>query len=410
MAGILTTPQELSAEGAGIARSHHWARRLALVSAGVLVIMLAAWILSDPVDNLSTDWTAFDSAADRVIAGDDVYRPYDAESEPLPYLYPPFALWLALPLAIFGFYGSFLLSALLTASCLVVGLVRMTRAQHADVDRSTGLVVGLASGAAISSTLIGQYSGVYALAVGGAAHAYSTDRKGAAGAFLALLWLKPNLAIAVPVVLVWSRSWQTLRGFSITTGAILVASLPFGFDRWSGFFSNVEMMAQLQEEGVVPFRKMVTVLGSVQTAFSVESTSPVVLGFWLISTAVMGVAVLEMWRRPALDTSPVRAFGALALFIVAANPRLYFYDSTLVVVGMLGIWLHAQASDSEPYRRWISSLAVTTWFGLWGGVFVSLNMFIGPVAGITLVVAAAYQRFSRVFEGQPARTNGPTGL
>jgi hypothetical protein len=410
MAGTLTSPPKLSADSAGVSRSHLWGRRIALVSAGVLIFMLTAWILSDPVENLSTDWTAFDAAADRVFAGEDVYRPYDAETEPLPYLYPPFALWLALPLGLFGFAGSFFLSALFTACCLVFGLVWMSRAERAEVDRSTGLVVGLASGAAISSTLIGQYSGVYALAVGGAAHAYSNDRKSAAGAFLALLWLKPNLAIAVPVVLLWSRSWPVLRGFSIASTVIVLASLPFGLERWSGFFSNVEMMAQLQEDGVVPFRKMVTVLGSVQTVFPMESISPVVIGIWLISTAIMGVSVLELWRRSALDASPVRAFGALALFLVAANPRLYFYDSTLVVVGMLGVWLHAQSSGSERYRRLISGLAVATWFVLWGGIFVSLNALVGPIAGLTLVMVAVDQRFPRVFEGQPALTNGPTDL
>jgi len=271
MAGTLTSPPKLSADSAGVSRSHLWGRRIALVSAGVLIFMLTAWILSDPVEHLSTDWTAFDTAADRVFAGEDVYRPYDAETEPLPYLYPPFALWLALPLGLFGFAGSFFLSALFTACCLVFGLVWMSRAERAEVDRSTGLVVGLASGAAVSSTLIGQYSGVYALAVGGAAHAYSNDRKSVAGAFLALLWLKPNLAIAVPIVLLWSRSWPALRGFSIASTLIVLASLPFGLERWSGFFSNVEMMAQLQEDGVVPFRKMVTVLGSVQTMFPMES-------------------------------------------------------------------------------------------------------------------------------------------
>ena len=116
MAGTLTTPTEPSADTAGIPRRHLWARRVAIVGAGILTFMLAAWVLSDPVENLSTDWTAFDAAADRLFAGEAVYRPYDAETEPLPYLYPPFALWLALPLGLFGFAGSFILSALFTAS------------------------------------------------------------------------------------------------------------------------------------------------------------------------------------------------------------------------------------------------------------------------------------------------------
>gem|GEM_PF-1315282 len=408
-----------------VPRSQLWARRSALLIAGVLVFMLAAWVMSDPVENLSTDWTAFDNAADRVFAGEDVYRPYDAEAEPLPYLYPPFALWLALPMALFGFAGSFIYSALLTGICLVVGLRWLTRARVGNsptssgvavdgstgvavdgstgvavdgstgvaVDGSTGVIVGLASGAAISSTLIGQYSGIYALAVGGAAHAYSKDRQGLAGALLALLWLKPNLAIAVPVVLLWSRSWRVLRTFALATTVLALSSLPFGLDQWSGFASNVSMMAELQEDGVVPFRKMVTILGSAQTTFGLDPSSIGALAIWLVSTAVLGVAVLELWTRRSLDESPIRAFAALSLFVVAANPRLYFYDSTLVLLGGVGLWMAANVNGNAFARRMMPPLAVLTWFFLWGGLFVSLNRVVGPLTGLMLVVSAVDHRF-----------------
>ncbi len=417
MAGILTTPSPTSSEDDVLERgappAHLWARRTAIVGAGVLLFMLVAWVLSDPVENLSTDWTAFDNAADRILAGDDVYRPYNAQSEPLPYLYPPYALWLTLPLGAVGFAGSFVFSALLSAVCLVFGLVFMARSQQGTVDRTTGIIVGLASGSAISSTLIGQYSGIYALAVGGAAQAWTRDRQGVAGAFLAMLWLKPNLAVAVPVVLLWSRSWKALRGFVAATVLLLLTSLPFGLDHWNGFFSNAKMMADLQENGIVPFRKMVTVLGSVQTLLPVESTDPALIIFWLGCTAILGIAVLSLWTSAALHESPTRAFGVLALFIVAANPRLYFYDATLVVVGMLGIWLWAAASAVRGDRRWIrivSVLAGVAWVGLWGGLFVSLNVIVGPVSGLAIVATAVIQRFSDIPEGQPAPANGPSGL
>ena len=396
-----------------------------MLIAGVLVFMLAAWVMSDPVENLSTDWTAFDNAADRVFAGEEVYRPYDAEAEPLPYLYPPFALWLALPMALVGFAGSFIYSALLTGICLVVGLRLFTKARVGDpssapdtpvgiavdastdlraskgaaVDESTGVVastgviIGLASGAAISSTLIGQYSGIYALAVGGAAHAYSKDRQGLAGAVLALLWLKPNLAIAVPVVLLWSRSWRVLRTFALATAVLTLSSLPFGLDQWNGFASNVSMMAELQEDGIVPFRKMVTILGSVQTIFGLDPSSIGALAIWLISTAVLGVAVLELWTRRSLEESPVRAFAALSLFVVAANPRLYFYDSTLVVLGAVGLWMAANVNGNAFAKRMMPILASVTWFFFWGGLFVSLNRVVGPLAGLMLVVSAVDHRF-----------------
>ena len=417
MAGILTKPCPTSPGEdefvRGVPPTHLWARRIVIICAGVLVLMLAAWVASDPVENLSTDWMAFDNAADRVFAGEDVYRAYDAETEPLPYLYPPYALWLTLPLGAVGFAGSFIFSALLSVVCLIFGLLFMARSQGGRVDRATGTVVALASGSAISSVLIGQYSGIYALAVGGSAQAWTRGRHGVAGAFLAMLWLKPNLALAVPVVLVWSRSWRALRGFAGTSALILVSSVPFGLHQWSGFFSNAKMMAELQEDGVVPFAKMVSIVGALQTLLPVESTSPALIIFWLASTAVLGAAVLSLWTPSALQESPTRALGAFALFIVAANPRLYFYDATLVSVGMLGVWLATTATATAHGSRSVqvvSIIAIVAWIGLWGGVFVSLNIIVGPVSALGIVVTTAIQRLSGASEGQPAPANGPSGL
>ena len=368
------------------------ARRLAVLVAGVLVFMIADWVLSDPRANLSTDWTAFDNAADRVIAGETVYRPYSAEAEPLPYLYPPFALLLALPLAAFGFFGSFAVSALAPFVAFVAGLRLFGRAETADVDRTTGLVVGVASGAAVGSSLIGQYSGFYVLAFGAATLLYTKDRRGLAGMVLACLWLKPNIAIAVPVVLLWARSWRTLRGFGGGTAALLLISLPFGLAQWRGFFSNAQMMVELQEEGIVPFDKMVTFLGGAQTIVGFAPDSIAALATWLGVAAVLGVSTLLLWTPDKLEESPVRAFGGLALFVIAANPRMYFYDAALVVLGMYGVWMHAQASGGALARRWTPALAVLVWFALWGNVFAALNRFVGPLVAVALVVTALDSR------------------
>ena len=377
-----------------IPAGHMLARRLAVVVAGVLVLMIADWVLLDPRANLTTDWTAFDNAADRVVSGEVVYRPYSAEAEPLPYLYPPFALVLALPLAAFGFFGSFAVSAIAPFVAFVSGLRLFGRAEPGDVDRTTGLVVGIASGAAIGSSLIGQYSGLYVLAFGAATLLYTRDRRGLAGIALALLWLKPNIAIAVPVVLVWARSWRTMRGFCGGTVGVLLMSLPLGLDQWSGFVSNAQMMVDLQEQGIVPFDKMVTFLGGVQTIVGFAPDSITALVVWLSAAVVLGLSTLALWTPTALEESPVRAFGALALFVIAANPRMYFYDAALVVLGMFGLWMNAHVRGGALARRWTPALSVLIWFALWGNVFASLNRFVGPFVAVALVVTAVDSRQS----------------
>ena len=395
-------------------RTHEWARRAAVVITGVLVFMLIAWVLKDPRGNLETDWTSFDNAADRLFAGEQIYRPIDIDAEPLPYLYPPFVLWLAVPLKPLGFFGSFLFSALLTFVSFVVGLVLFSRTERASIDQSTGLTVGICSGAVVGSTLIGQYSGLYVFAFGAGAYLFSRDRQLLAGVVLGLLWMKPNIAIAVPVVLVWSRSWRTLLGCVGTGAVLLVSSLPFGVAQWSNFVANAQAMAELQQTDGVPYQKMVNVLGSVQTVFGTESTSTVALGVWLVTAAALGIYVLTLWTPARLEQSTVRAFGALALFIVAANPRLYFYDATLVVLGMFGIWMSAQTVGGALARKWTPALCVLVWLALWGNVFSGLNRLTGPAIALALVITAMDARhdsnaalLADIVPGENQRGSGP---
>ena len=99
-----------------------------------------------------------------------------------------------------------------------------------------------------------------------------------------------------------------------------------------------------------------------------------------------------MWTPARLEESPVRAFGALALFVVAANPRLYFYDGTLVAMGLLGLWLHFQAKGDDRTKRIFSMLGLMAWFGLWGNIFLPLNLVVGPTVAVALIVAAIESR------------------
>lgn len=362
-------------------------RLLALLVAGVLAVMLAVWVLEDPRENLATDWIAFDKAADRVWDGENLYRAYDDESERLPYLYPPFALWLALPLALGGFAASFLYSAGLTLGAMVAAVRSILRlAPDQMVDRRAAFVVPLCSGAVLSSTLIGQYSGLLALSVAAGALLFVQGRHGAAGLVLALLCLKPNLAIAVPFVLVWSRSWRTLSGFAGGALGLGVLSLPFGVDRWRGFAHNIEMMSDLQRDDIVPFDKMITVQASLHQLTGLSSTSVLLWGLWALAALAMGLAVLRVWTPVELVASPTRAFGVLALFVVAANARLYFYDGTLVAIGCLAIFVSRPAFGSARLWRLVLVLMLMTWPALWGGLFLSLNVLVGPLAGAMVVV------------------------
>lgn len=357
------------------------------VIAGAILFLLVGWVLQDPFENLQTDWLAFDNAADRLFAGEDIYRGIDVDDEPFPYLYPPFALVLVLPLTLFGFIGSWAISALLTASSFVGGLWLALRAMEVEGERATTMIIALSTGTFMATVLIAQYSGIYVLSAGLALWLWSKDRRILAGLALAILLMKPNIGLAVPFILVWSRSWRVLSGFAIGALASGAVSLIFGVSQWMGFISAVQEQSQLQQGGTAPVEKMVTFVGGVQSLFGLGAASPVVIGVWLCSTFVVGVGTLRLWSpRRLRDDLPI-AVGAFAIFVVVANPRLYFYDASLIVLGVFVLW-HQRARLGPRVQRLLPFLGLALWFASWGTLISSLNALVAPLGAVLVVLVA----------------------
>ncbi len=372
-------------------RAARWVLRACVVFSGVLVGMLAVWVASDPVVNLTTDWTAFDNAADRIVSGETIYRPYDSDAEPLPYLYPPTALWLSLPLAVVGFGPSWVLSAVFVAAAWVLGLRSLRGAQPSGTDDFGSMPVTIAavSGLGVSATLIGQYSGLWVWAIGFACVSFARGRQGRAGIALALLTLKPNLGIAIPIVLIWSRSWRALGGFVGGAVALVLSSAVFGRHQWQGFADNVEMMADLQAEGIVPFDKMVTIQGVLQERTGWGTTDVGFVLLWGAFALLSGLVVLAAWRPERLARDPLRAFGVLAVFVVVANLRLYFYDGALAIAGGLALASSPTVRTGTYARRLLWPLLAVLWVASWGGIWLSLNTVLAVGGALLLLVVGA---------------------
>ena len=102
-------------------------RLVVIVLGGALMVLAIGTVSQEGLEGIRTDWTAFDNAASRFLGGEQIYVPWDAEVEPLPYLYPPFALWLALPLGLVGFLGSYVLAAGSALAALLGGISLLRR-------------------------------------------------------------------------------------------------------------------------------------------------------------------------------------------------------------------------------------------------------------------------------------------
>ena len=370
-------------------------RLLALVLGGALIVLAIGTVSQEGLEGIRTDWTAFDNAASRLLGGEQVYRPWDAEVETLPYLYPPYALWLAVPLGLVGFLGSYVLAAgsALLAFLGGIWLLRRTAlrgepSQDRSVSITTGLIAACTTGTAFSTVLIGQYSGLYVLALGLGLWLFINDRPALAGLALAILILKPNIAIALVVVLLWSRSWRALAGFGAGTVGALASSIPFGLSGWSGFWANVQQIADLQAMGVVPASKMVTFVSAVVELTGTSATSPLAIGSWLVFTTVVGVATLVVWAPKRFAESPQRAFAIWAIFVIIANPRMFFYDGTLVIFGVLALWSLPSGMLGKRGKRLLPAIAFGLWFASWGAAFSALNVLVAPLGGLLITIVA----------------------
>lgn len=371
-------------------RPSHWEphiRKLAVLAGSTMVILVANFYLGDPGQRLQTDWTAFDNAADRLLAGERIYVPW-GQDEPLPYLYAPFALWLSLPLAGAGFFASWMISFALTALTSALGIGFLVKSTPKAVDKTTGLIVAATGGSFFGAAVLGQYSGMYVLSLGLALWLWTKDRHFLAGLALGILWLKPNFAIAIPVVLIWSRSWPALRGFLSSAVLAFVASLPFGLHLWSEAYFNVQDMGQRQVDGQLFESKFVSVLGGFQALTGAELLEPASLVVFFVVALVVGIATLIVWHPKHLVGNFDRAFGVLAVFVVVANTRVYFYDGAVAVFGVLALWFYSRRTHDRASSRWIAILALPLWIASWGNAFEFLNAYFGVfAAAIALVVA-----------------------
>jgi hypothetical protein len=116
-----------------------------------------------------------------------------------------------------------------------------------------------------------------------------------AAAAFACLTVKPQLALLIPVLLLFDRNWVTLfRCAAFTAVLLLLSVLFFGLDSWSAYFSDtLEYQRSVMSDWHGTFlRMMPTVFGSMRTlGFSpgaaLQAQLPVSLGaaglvFWLL--------------------------------------------------------------------------------------------------------------------------------
>lgn len=375
---------------------------IALVLVAIVAMVFVAGTVATQVAHLQGDWQAFDRAATRAVSGDRSSVYLESRTESLPFLYPPYTLWLLLPLAALPELASYLVVMAASVVAVVASFAITCRvARPADTPAQDGRRIALAAGVVASFGPVyqmvryGQLSPLYLLAFTIAAWAGERRRPFLAGCAIATLAVKPNLLVPVVVLLFAARAWPTLRGVGVGVTVLVGSTLPFGAGPWLGFLDAVRFVGTVERTSTLNPGMQVTLMAALRVLCSGGAATRATAMAWAVTVAVLGIGVLRRWWRAS--TPDPTCWGLAVLFVVAANPRLYFYDAIVLVLPALLWWLRDQSPGAPPRRGLVGALLGAIWVaGCVLGPATALLPAVGPLAALWLLAELGGLRSARV--------------
>jgi alpha-1,2-mannosyltransferase len=310
----------------------------------------------------------------------------------LPFVNPPLAAVLALPVSLLSLQGAYRLWSILQFALLVISVVVAIRASpgRRSLSPITLAAIGLVALACLgtwATLLLGQWDGVSAL---GLALSYASLRRGrpaTAGAVLAVTSLiaKPHLALGLAAFVLGRRDRRliagSLAGVGVSLALSLLAAGPGGVAGFVGAAIHSTTRWQLAN--------MVSLVG-ITGSFAGNGTAAHVLA-WLGSLVAVALAAT---LGAAVRSRPERLGAALAgatVLSLLASPHAYWDDLALLVPA--AAWsltaLAARGSGAGSLR--------TAVLAIWAAISVAAYLDIatggaapaGLLTPWTLVAAAA---------------------
>lgn len=295
----------------------------------------------------------------------------------IPYHNPPALALLMAPLATLPFSWGYLLWLALEAAAFLVAVALPLR----GAPGGKGWVLLLLTFPAVADTLVwGQMVGFLLLAYSLAMLALASNRPVLGGAFLGLLWLKPQYGVIFPLVLLVKRRWRELGGMA-ATGLMLAllsfaAAGPLALNRYlellqriGGYYPPAESL--VKEYAMVNWRSLLVHL----LPGLPESTGSFLV---LLLGGLTVLTSLLVWRGKWEPASPRFAGQILALTLATLIAALHshFHGLAMLLVP-LALVLSRMGWGPNLSLGWRRMLA--------GGYLLSLAVW--PVTDLAWLVA-----------------------
>ncbi len=356
---------------------------LALELIGVVVmfgLFELGWL---DLEALSGDFLAFYTVGQLVQQGEiaqTYYDPWllseayrDTVGKPLllPWSYPPPFTWLiswtaSLPVSLaFGlFVGS-------TGLLFLVLLYRLGGTWF-----PAGLIATLP--ALVVQTRTGQTGFLVAALVAAFCLALLHSQRLRATLSLALLIIKPHLAVGLGLLVLYLKHWRVLIGaFGLAMVLLALSLVLLGPDTWAAFRESARSSGDLLYRGWFPLHRMGSVYASVRS-WGGDAAWSLALHIAL-ATVVLAMTVM-VWRR---QTDLRLRLGSATLISLSLSPYVYDYDLALLAVAVVLLAPHVYQRASAGERWALFALAwISTLWGMLGSLLrgVLIDNPVGPLS------------------------------
>ena len=174
-----------------------------------------------------------------------------------------------------------------------------------------------------------------------------------AGAILGLLIVKPQLALALPIVVVSGGYWRAIPGALATTVTMIAAALlVFGPQAYIRFFEEAGFYTHLLDTGGWGWAEVASVFGFARWCGASLATA---WAFQIAAALAAAAAVWHAWRR---DIEGKIALASAATLLI--SPYLFTYDATLLTFALavltgwraVVLWLLAALPLVRVFVHW----------------------------------------------------------
>ncbi len=409
----------LASDSTAFGASAAASRRFAWLAAAVMTVVYLAFVaqmiaeIAAPGfggEAIRFDFTAFWAAAKLALAGEpeaafDPERLHAAMALPpglppgdLLWLYPPGWHMAVAPLGALPFPAAYIVYSAVTLAAFAAA-VRPLAAPLPG-----GVPLTLAAPAVLTALILGNNSLLWTAGMVGALAAMAGGRTGGraalAGLLIALLTLKPQLGLLVPVALAAGGHWRVALWAALGTVAVVtVSTAAMGAGYWQHFFATLEGMSVTMASELVRFERMMTWYALARVGGAPHDLAlPVQLAISLAAAA----AIAWVWKRPRAGLD-IKAAALLAA-IPVTTPYAYHYEMTLTLGAALFL-----ARDGFGARRWERAWLLALWLGplvnLALAGWLSPAIYAAPLVTATLVICVL--RAGGTWPAEAAARPGP---